>query len=135
MEIPKDITAAQKVTALMEEPFCACQNRHTAEELIGMLGAMEAVVGMRLHSLVFSAAGGTPTVGISYDVKVDSFVKDMGSDACIPVEELETEALKAEIDKVMGADREKAVAAAAALCEREKLNRKAAAELLQQWRA
>ncbi|MBQ3107117.1 MAG: polysaccharide pyruvyl transferase CsaB, partial [Firmicutes bacterium] len=68
VEIPKDIAAAEKVTALMKEPFCACKNRHSAEELIGMLGSMEAVVGMRLHSLVFSAAGGTPTVGISYDV-------------------------------------------------------------------
>jgi len=43
-------------------------------------------------------------------------------------------ARKHEIDRVMGAERERAAEAAAALKEREKMNRRAAAELLQQWK-
>ncbi|NLT47889.1 MAG: polysaccharide pyruvyl transferase CsaB, partial [Clostridiales bacterium] len=68
IEIPKDISAANKVTANMTSPYYTCSRKHGVEDLIGMLGSMEAVVGMRLHSLIFATAGGAPVIGISYDV-------------------------------------------------------------------
>ena len=101
IELPGDIEAARKVTDLMRCPYRACALRHEAEELLGMLGAMDVVVGMRLHSLIFATGGGAPVIGISYDVKVDSFIRDIGSDACIPLKDLTAEALKAQIDKIL----------------------------------
>lgn len=98
IEIPKDISAAGKVTIGMKGPYYACRKKHSVEEIIGMLGSMEAVVGMRLHSLIFATAGGAPVIGISYDVKVDSFIKDIGSDACISLKSLTKERLCKEID-------------------------------------
>ena len=130
VEIPKDISAADKVTSYMKAPYYACSQKHTVEELIGMLGSMETVVGMRLHSLIFATAGGSPVIGISYDVKVDSFVHDIDSAACIPLAELTPEKLFVEIDRAMENGRASAERAAAALKERELINRETARKLL-----
>jgi L-malate glycosyltransferase len=130
IEIPKDVNVAYKVTAHMRHPYYACTKKHSAEDMIGMLGSMEAVVGMRLHSLVFATAGGAPVIGISYDVKVDSFIKDIDSAACIPLAQLSGEKLCKEIDFAMKHGRLKAKVAANQLQKQEKINIEAARRLL-----
>jgi polysaccharide pyruvyl transferase WcaK-like protein len=130
IEIPKDISAAEKTTANMTSPYYTCSHKHAVEELIGMLGSMEAVVGMRLHSLIFATAGGAPVIGISYDVKVDSFIKDIGSTACMPLASLSTEWLCNEIDLAMQRGSQNACEAADRLKEAQKINIDAARRLL-----
>jgi polysaccharide pyruvyl transferase CsaB len=130
IEIPKDISAASKVTVEMEGPYYACSLKHSVEEIIGMLGSMDAVVGMRLHSLIFATAGGAPVIGISYDVKVDSFIKDIGSAACIPLASLTAEKLCSEIDKAMARTDSQAEELAERLKRAQKINIDAARRLL-----
>ncbi|MDD2484070.1 MAG: polysaccharide pyruvyl transferase CsaB [Eubacteriales bacterium] len=130
VEIPKDISAADKVVNYMKAPYYTCTRRHSVEELIGMLGSMEVVVGMRLHSLIFATAGGSPVIGISYDIKVESFVHDIDSAACIPLAELSAEKLCEKIDDAMKNGRSYAEQAAATLKQRELINRGAAKRLL-----
>ena len=96
-----------------------------------MLSAMEVVCGMRLHPLIFASAGGTPIVGISYDVKVDSFIRDIGSTACIPLKELTKEKLIHEIDLQAEQGFVQAPQAMARLREGERLNVGAARRLLE----
>ena len=134
IEIPKDISAANKVTANMTSPYYTCSHKHGVEDLIGMLGSMEAVVGMRLHSLIFATAGGAPVIGISYDVKVDSFIKDIGSTACMPLSALSGERLCREIDFAMQSGRLKAEEAAERLKQAQRINIDAARRLLSEGR-
>jgi len=101
------------------------------EDLIGMLGSMEVVVGMRLHALVFATLGGAPVVGVSYDVKVDSFIQEIGSNTSLPLEQARTEELCAAIDRALAFGKQGAEAAAARLREAEKINTQAAKELLE----
>ncbi|NLT48151.1 MAG: hypothetical protein GXX92_07010, partial [Clostridiales bacterium] len=108
--------------------------KHGVEDLIGMLGSMEAVVGMRLHSLIFATAGGAPVIGISYDVKVDSFIKDIGSTACMPLSALSGERLCREIDFAMQSGRLKAEEAAERLKQAQRINIDAARRLLSEGR-
>ena len=95
-----------------------------------MLGSMEVVVGMRLHSLIFATAGGSPVIGISYDIKVKSFVHDIDSAASIPLAELSAEKLYEKIDQAMKNGRLYAERAAENLKKRELINREAARRLL-----
>ena len=131
IETPRDAELGQKICDRLNVPGYACQNRYTVEELIGMLGSMELVVGMRLHSLIFATAGGTPVVGISYDVKVDSFIKDIGSKYCIPMDELTADGLIRYIDAVMAQPERWAEEAQKRLQAMEHINRDAAKRLLQ----
>ena len=50
------------------------------QTIIGILSRMEAVVSMRLHTLIFAAGLGTPLVGIVYDPKVSSFLRYIGEE-------------------------------------------------------
>ncbi|NLY70271.1 MAG: polysaccharide pyruvyl transferase CsaB [Clostridiales bacterium] len=130
IELPKDLSAAERVIAHIKSPYYVCTKKHSVEELIGMLGSMELVVGMRLHSIIFATAGGAPTIGISYDIKVDSFLKDIGSNACIPLEELSVERLCKEIDFAMEHGSSRAKTVAEKLRKQEKINIEAARRLL-----
>lgn len=47
---------------------------YTPQELMGILGKMDMVIGMRLHSLILAAAMSVPIMGIVYHPKVKNFL-------------------------------------------------------------
>jgi len=135
IEMPKDMPVGEKVSLMLSAPHYVCRQQHPVEDLIGMLGSMKLVLGMRLHSLIFATAGGAPVVGISYDVKVDSFIKDIGSTACVSLTGLRAEVLCRHIDTMMEQENERlGDAVRKRLQEMERSNGLAAAKLLSQER-
>lgn len=50
----------------------------SAPQIVGVLGRCRMVIGMRLHSLILATAAGTPSIGISYDPKVEQFCLSAG---------------------------------------------------------
>ena len=46
--------------------------------MMGLIGRMDMVMGMRLHSLIFAAAQNVPCMGISYDPKVTNVMESLG---------------------------------------------------------
>jgi polysaccharide pyruvyl transferase CsaB len=129
-ELPRDISAAEMVLPYMTVPYYICRQRHQVEDLIGMLGSMEVVVGMRLHALVFATLGGAPVVGVSYDVKVDSFIKEIGSHTSLSLEHARDGELYAAIDRALTFGKAKVEVAANRLRNAEKINIQAAKLLL-----
>lgn len=135
IEMPKDMPVGERVSGMLSSPHYICRKSHPVEDLIGMLGSMELVLGMRLHSLIFATAGGAPVIGISYDVKVDSFIKDIGSTACVSLVDLEAETLCRHIDLVMRRGKDQLGAEVRhRLQDMERANGIAAAKLLEQGR-
>ena len=130
MELPRDIAAAEAVLPYMTVPYYVCRLRHKVEDLIGMLGSMEVVVGMRLHALIFATVGGAPVLGVSYDVKVDSFIQDIGADTSLPLEQARVQELCGGIDRALAFGKDGAKAAAIHLREAERINIQAARQLL-----
>jgi polysaccharide pyruvyl transferase CsaB len=84
--------------------FAQVQNKEAAHlyeftadytKVIELIGKAKAVIGMRLHSLIFSTMTQTPFIALSYSDKVSSFVSDLTlADYIMPWEELTTEELK-----------------------------------------
>lgn len=50
----------------------------TPAELLALVGAMDLVVGVRLHALILAVAQGVPAVGLAYDPKVTAFAAEQG---------------------------------------------------------
>ena len=102
-----DTTAAKKVTSLLTIPFHVFPDALSAENTIGVLAKMQAVISMRLHGLIFAAGQGVPLIGIVYDPKVSAFLSYLGQDLFIDLNDLSSAALKKLIDQVVsrGSDR------------------------------
>ena len=131
IEFPSDLTPAERVGTLLHCPWYAVRTRQPIEVTIGILARMKTVVGIRLHSLMFSAGQGVPVVGMSYDIKVDSFLKYIGSSTCLQLREVRADELCAMIDKCLsGALDEEVRRNAKLLREREHENVRGAAILL-----
>jgi polysaccharide pyruvyl transferase CsaB len=62
-----DIKDKSRIKVLAEE--------FSPEEIIEILGQMDMVIGMRLHSLIFASTQGVPIVAINYDPKIKGFMK------------------------------------------------------------
>lgn len=131
IEFPSDLTPAERVGALLHCPWHAVRTRQPIEVTIGILARMKTVVGIRLHSLMFSAGQGVPVVGMSYDIKVDSFLKYIGSSTCLQLREVKADELCSLIDKCLsGALDDEVRRNAKLLRQREHENVRGAAVLL-----
>lgn len=131
IEFPSDLTPAERVGSLLRCPWYAVRTRQPIEVTIGILARMKTVVGIRLHSLMFSAGQGVPVVGLSYDIKVDGFLKYIGSRTCLQLRTVQADELCRLIDEcVSGALDGEVRRTAQMLREREHENVRGAAILL-----
>ena len=80
---------------------------------------------------MFSAGHGVPVIGMSYDIKVDGFLKYIGSRTCIQLTDVTAEAMKPLIDEcVSGALDAEVQRMAVLLRQREHENTAGAKRLL-----
>jgi len=138
MQRPSDTGLAKSLAAKTGGRFIS---ELTASELIGVLSACEFTVGMRLHSLIYSAVAGTPVVPLSYDVKVDALAsclcKEIGDPEAlrpIPVGSFTSEALVSEAERLIANRKAMAQgisAAAKALADKAGMNAKLLASLME----
>lgn len=88
----QDYHVCRQVKERMKNPAHLVENIYPVKILIGLLGKMDMILGMRLHSLIFSAAQGIPSMGICYDPKVSSMM-EMLDLPCADVQNLSEDAI------------------------------------------
>ena len=86
--IPMQVTKADDDRAVAREIVALARNRDlievresgvSPEELLSLMAESDLVIGMRLHSLILSAALGVPAVAIEYQSKVKRFCTSIGA--------------------------------------------------------
>jgi polysaccharide pyruvyl transferase CsaB len=75
---PEDTQLSVRVLSHMKNKGRVIEGEYDPQQILGLIGSLDMVIGMRLHSLIFSAAGSVPALGISYDPKVRAFCDDAG---------------------------------------------------------
>ncbi len=101
LNIFHDTKAANQVLSHMKTPAVILEEPADPELLISVLSHMSAVISMRLHGLIFSSITAVPLTGVSYDPKIVSFLRYLGSGQCIDLKEVTTENLCAAIDEAV----------------------------------
>lgn len=124
-DLPPSLTAAQR----METPYTIVQTPENVPLAIAVLGRMRLACAMRLHALVFAAAADAPFIAVSYDIKVQSFMNYIGSDACCGLDDLTVPWLCAQIDRMMCMPRKMEFSPRLRALEQE--NSRAAREMLE----
>ena len=80
MHLSKDTEVLKKLESkLSHENLYAYYDEMSVRTLMGIISAAKEVVSMRLHGLIYSVAVETKPFALSYDPKVDGFMKDIGS--------------------------------------------------------
>ena len=69
--------------------------------ITGMMNKMKVVVSMRLHALIFAAAGAAKMIGIVYDPKVSSFLDYMGQNRYCDLADVTQKTLQTLLDDAM----------------------------------
>lgn len=98
MQYPVDVKAARAIISEMNEKAYMIDANITDAEMLGIIGRLDAVIGERLHTLIYAAATGVPFVGIGYDPKVKSFMDYIGQSCYIAADSVSFDELKRGID-------------------------------------
>lgn len=128
MQPSRDREATAKVRALMKAPSYQLDAPCTPRELMGVLGQAKLCLAMRLHTLIFAARMAVPSLGLVYDPKVESYLRELDLPSAGHVEHFDgqeairrADAMMADYDQVLARLREKSDQLAQTARENERL--------------
>ncbi|MPM14205.1 D-inositol-3-phosphate glycosyltransferase [bioreactor metagenome] len=124
----EDTPACQAVAALMKNENVVLQGEE--EDVLSAITSAKAVVGMRLHALIFAAAAGVPSCGIVYDPKVEAFFSMTGSDRFVNCSGFVGSRFTGFVREILQDDGKKTKEVAVQLAEAAAMNSEAAFKLL-----
>lgn len=103
---PKDAEISKIIMHKMvhEDMAVLMPNRYLPSEILGAMGRMNVNIGVRLHALIFSSIGNIPTIGISYDPKVDGFLGMINMTPVCTYEDISTEKILEYVDKFIASE-------------------------------
>lgn len=93
----EDLEVIQRLKADYGDKIHALMERHGIQEILSVIHNMDLLVGVRLHALIFSAVAGTPLLALSYDPKIDYFMKAIDQTTFASVHSFSPETLTQEI--------------------------------------
>ncbi len=73
---PQDIIACNQVIRLMKNKTKLMGQAYDSRQMLWLISQLDLLIGMRLHSLMFAVSSLVPALGVSYDPKVDNFMKE-----------------------------------------------------------
>ena len=81
MQTPDDVQISRRILSTMSRKGFLLTESASPDRMMTVLGQMDLVIGMRLHSLIYAATMGVPMAGIVYEPKVSSFLEEAGQPA------------------------------------------------------
>lgn len=87
--------------AFPDETAVCLDEKYLSEDMLSIIGNMDLLVGVRLHSLIYAAIMGVPLIGISYDRKCTAFLNSVGLDKLCSKEKYTEEVFEAEAERVL----------------------------------
>lgn len=105
MQYPTDFEISKTIVGYMKHPATIIQQMYPPEVILGFTGRLHLMVGMRLHSLIYAASQCVPMLGLVYEPKVESFLKEINQPSAGTLENLDGNRICALIEKIWS-DRE-----------------------------
>lgn len=73
-QYPDDKQVSYQLVELMTEQAAVVDGDYAPRQILGLVGRVDLLLGIRLHSLIFALQQGVLPLGISYDPKVDNLL-------------------------------------------------------------
>lgn len=97
----QDVELIRALSERLDGQVCAITDKHLSDEMLSIIGNLDVLVGVRLHSLIYSCVMGVPCIGISYDPKIDAFLKSIGGEAVSSIDAFTLERFRPAFEDVM----------------------------------
>lgn len=91
MQESEDEPVSRQIQALMEEESFLAKTPGDPAAMLTMIRDMDALVSMRLHTIIFAANVNVPTVGCVYDPKVAALLNQLGMPSCGTPQDMEAD--------------------------------------------
>ena len=105
LQVSKDLKDSQLLQSYlpkMRNKVVLLQGDYSTEEFLSIIGSFRLLIGMRLHALIFAAVMKAPLMAVSYDPKVDSFLKAIGTESVGTVETLDAARVEQAAEELWG---------------------------------
>ncbi|MBN2057290.1 MAG: polysaccharide pyruvyl transferase CsaB [Candidatus Saganbacteria bacterium] len=100
-QCPEDMGETSKVINYMEQKSNVIFRICRPDEMLSLIANFDLLIGMRLHSLIFAAMNQVPMLGLSYDPKVDAFMKEIGQPYFPATGDLAPESLRSALERIL----------------------------------
>ena len=97
MQYPEDVRTAKTIAARTAQECIVLDGEYTTSELLSLVANMDLMIGIRLHALIFAGVMGVPMIGISYDPKVDRFLRSIGEKPVNDLQDITTASVLSEV--------------------------------------
>jgi len=101
MQTGRDEDISKKLTSYMKTKAYVLGGGMSVYDMLGVTGCMKLTLGMRLHTLIYSAVAAVPVVGLVYDPKVRGFMEYSGQDLYMDISDVTCERLLSQLDSLM----------------------------------
>ncbi|MCD8128568.1 MAG: polysaccharide pyruvyl transferase CsaB [Oscillospiraceae bacterium] len=75
MQQGRDEQTAKEILTRMRNSAAVLEGVESARDIMAVIGQSDLILSMRLHSLIFAARMAVPAIGISYDPKLDAYLR------------------------------------------------------------
>ena len=97
----EDMAVICELEKRLGDRVCAIKHKYLTNEMLSIIGNMDILVGVRLHSLIHAAIMDVPMIAISYDPKINSFMNSMGLKAMCSIYDFNNEYFLEEFSKTL----------------------------------
>ncbi len=97
----EDMAVIQEIESRIGQNICCVKHKYLTNEMLSIIGNMDILVGVRLHSLIYAAIMDVPMIAVSYDPKINSFMNSMDMKAMCSVYDFKSEFFIEEFEKTI----------------------------------
>lgn len=101
MQYPADVDISQRIMQKMKNKSYVINRELSVAEMFSVLSEAEAIIGMRLHSLIYATTLAIPAMALCYDPKVSAFMDSLSQPDWVDVENFDVKKAKEIFDNVI----------------------------------
>lgn len=116
-QFPGDVEACRQVARLMQNRSVVIKENMDFKTIMGLIGRMQFLIGMRLHALILAAVMGIPFLALPYDPKVAAFARTVEQPSTTTLAGLTCQGLTAAVQEALAQRDEHAERVRAATAE------------------
>ncbi|MDR3243085.1 MAG: polysaccharide pyruvyl transferase CsaB [Clostridiales Family XIII bacterium] len=97
----EDMPVIEEIEQRLRGKVTSVRHKYLSGEMLSIIGNVDVLVGVRLHSLIYAAVMDVPMIAVSYDPKINSFMHSLEMKAMCSVIEFKSDFFIEEFERTL----------------------------------